>query len=329
MRKPERSLHPDDLLHTRDLLRRGVIPWDDARRSTPNLRRVRRGSYVEQSHWAELGDENRFRALVVCTYEAMRSTPKPPASLHAAAVLWELPILGRWPNQVDVVTDSSASGGSRLIRRHRVAAVPEPVDLRGIPVTRVPRTVVDLARIGDLATGLVTADAALHAHKCTLEELDAEVAAIPRGASGRRRAALAIRLADGRSESPGESLSRARIFEFGFAQPDLQAPLTDGRGLFGYSDFGWGHQRGEFDGELKYDDAAALWQEKQREDRARRAGQASTRWVWQDALHGGEMRAVLTTAGIPRSRAQWRRWDPTLQPIRTDTRTSTDGPNRD
>ena len=319
MRKPERTLHPDDLLHTQDLLRRGVVPWDEARRNTSTLRRVRRGSYVEESRWAELGDENRFRALVVCTYESMRSTPRPPACLYAAAVLWELPILGSWPNHVDVVTDSNASGGSRLIRRHRVAAVPAPVDVRGIPATAVPRTVVDLARSGDLATGLVTADAALHAHKCTLEELDAEVAAIPAGASGRRRAALAIQLADGRSESPGESLSRARIFELGFAQPDLQVPLVDGRGLFGYSDFGWEHQRGEFDGEVKYDDPNVLWQEKQREDRARRAGEPSTRWVWRDAFRGTELRAILTTAGIPRSRAQWRRWDPVRQPIRTDT----------
>lgn len=317
MRKLERSLHPDDLLHTRDLLRRGVIPWQDARRSDSNLHRVRRGSYVEESRWAELGEENRFRALVVCTYESMRSTPRPPACLYAAAVLWELPILGRWPDHVDVVTDSRAPGGSRLIRRHRLAAVPEPVDLRGIPVTAVPRTVVDVARIGDLAAGLVTADAALHDHKCTLEELDAEVAAIPPGASGRRRAALAIHLADGRSESPGESLSRARIFEFGFAQPDLQVPLTDGRGLFGYSDFGWGHRRGEFDGELKYDDPTVSWQEKQREDRARCAGQPSTRWVWREAFRGADLRAILHTAGISRSREPWGRWDPARQPIRT------------
>lgn len=319
MRKAERSLHPDDLQHTQDLLRRGVVPWEVTRRSTSPLLRVRRGSYVDKSYWGELSDESRFRAFVVCTYESMRRMPRLPACRHAAAVLWELPVLGRWPNHVDVVTDSSASGDSRLIRKHRLSAVPEPVDLRGIPVTPVPRTVVDLARIGDLASGLVTADAALHTHKCTLAELDAEVAAIPPGASGRRRAALAIRLADGRSESPGESLSRARIFEFGFAQPDLQAPLIDGRGRFGYSDFGWGHQRGEFDGELKYDDPTALWQEKQREDRARRAGDTSTRWVWQDALRGPELRAILTTAGIPRSRAQWFRWQPDQQPIRTDT----------
>jgi hypothetical protein len=319
MRKPERSLEPDDLLHTQDLLRRGIVPWEDARRSTSRLHRVRRGSYVEESRWAELGDENRFRALVVCTYESMRTRPTPPACLHAAAVLWELPILGRWPSHVDVVTDSSASGSSRLIRRHRVAAIPEPVEVRGIPATSVARTVIDLARIGDLASGLVTADAALHSHKCTLEELDAEVDAIPRGASGRRRAALAIRLADGRSESPGESLSRARIFEFGFAQPDLQVPLIDNRGRFGYSDFGWGSQRGGFDGEMKYDDPTALWREKQREDRARRVGQTAIRWVWKDALRGDEMRTVLSAAAVPRSRTPWRRWDPTLQPIRTDT----------
>ncbi len=312
-------MQPDDLLHTQDLLRRGVIPWEDTRRCASRLRRVRRGSYVEESRWDELDDEDRFRALVVCTYRSMRSRPQLTACWHAAAILWELPVLGRWPKHVDVVTDSSAAGSSRLIRRHRVTVVPEPVELRGIPVTSLPRTVVDLARVGDLAAGLVTADAALHDHKCTLEELDAEVAAIAPGASGRRRAQLAIRLADGRSESPGESLSRARIYEFGFAQPDLQVPLRDGRGIFGYSDFGWTHRRGEFDGELKYVDPDTVWQEKQREDRARRAGAPSSRWTWRDAFAGAGLHDRLRTDGIPRSAAAWRRWDPVRQPIRTDT----------
>jgi len=319
MRRPDRPLQPDDLLHTPDLLRRGVLPSEEARRGEATLHRVRRGSYIERARWAELDDENRFRALVVCSFRVMRTEPPPAACLFAAAVLWELPILGKWPDRVDVVTDSSASGSSRLIRRHRVAIVPEAVDLRGIPVTSVARTVVDLARIGDLAAGLVTADAALHEHKCSLAELDAEVAAIPPGAAGRRRAALAIHLADGRSESPGESLSRARIYEFGFAQPDLQMPLTDGGGCFGFSDFGWVNRRGEFDGELKYAEPDALWREKQREDRARRAGQPSERWGWDDALRGESLQTILRTAGIARSRAPWRRWDPERQPIRTDT----------
>lgn len=320
MRKPAPDLQADDLLHTRELLRRGIVPWQDARRSASTLRRVRRGSYVEESRWDELDDENRFRALVACTYQNMHSTPRPTACRHASAVLHELPVLGRWPDYVDTVSDSNGSGGSRLIRKHRIADVPAPVYVRGIPVTPVPRTVVDLARIGDLASGLVTADAALHDRKCTLDELDAEVAAIPRGAAGRRRAALAIRLADGRSESPGESLSRARIYEFGFAQPDLQVPLEDHEGVFGYSDFGWGHRRGEFDGRLKYDDPDVLWREKQREDRGRRAGDIPTRWVWDSALRGAPLRAILTRDGIPRSNAPWRRWDPTRQPIRTDPR---------
>lgn len=318
MQKANRPLHPDDLLYTEDLLRRGVIPWEEHRRSDAVLRRVRRGSYIEQSRWSELDDEDRFRALVVCTYQFMRTTPRPPACLHAAAVLWELPVLGRWPARVDVVTNSSACGGSRLIRKHRVADVPEPVELRGIPVTPITRTVVDLARIGDLAAGLVTADAALHQRKCTLAELDRELTAIPRGAAGRRRAALAIRLADGRSESPGESLSRARIFEFGFAQPDLQVPLTDGGEPFGYSDFGWGKLRGEFDGELKYGAPEALWREKQRENRGSRAGNRWARWVWDEAIRGAPLRAILDTAGVRRSNAPWVRWDPERQPIRAN-----------
>lgn len=72
------------------------------------------------------------------------------------------------------------------------------------------------------------------------------------------------------------------------------------------------------DGRFKYDDRADLWREKRREDRARRAGQPSTRWVWDDALRGAPLSTILRTAGIRRSRAPWRRWDPDRQPIRTD-----------
>jgi len=309
------QLVPREILTAAELVRRGVCPWDETRRTESRLARVRRGRYVAAERWSELDDENRYRALVLSTFDSMLTDSPPVACRQSAAVLQELPVLGGWPTKVHVLVES-ASGNSGLIRRHRVAALPEPVHCHGIPVTPVARTVVDLARLGPLAQGLVTADAALHLGKCTLAELDDQVAQLPAGARGRRRAALAIRLADGRAESPGESLSRARMYRLGLQQPDLQVQLLDGDTVFGYADFGWPGLVGEFDGKVKYVSPDVLWDEKLREDRVRRTGPGVVRWVWRDAWLGEPMRDLLYAAGVRPTDRPWRRWDPVSQPPR-------------
>src|SRR5699024_9376352 len=103
-----------------------------------------------------------------------------------------------------------------------------------------------------------------------------------------------IERADGRAESPGESLSRARFFEWGLPRPELQVDFRDDDGHIGRVDFWWQDRGvvGEFDGRTKYGatagrSAEALWQEKLREDRLRRRGVAVVRWTWRDALAGG------------------------------------------
>lgn len=309
-------LRAQEILSSAELARRGVHPWTERRRAQARLARIRRGGYITTERWSELDDANRYRGLVLSTFDAMLTKPRPMACRHSAAVLHELPLLGRWPQRVDVLVDST-SGHSGLIRRHRAADLPTPEHCDGIPVTPAPRTVVDLARIGTLAQGLVVADAALHTAKCSLAELDDEVARLPSGARGRRRAALAIHLADGRSESPGESLSRARMYEFGLPQPDLQVLLEDDRGCFGWADFGWPGLVGEFDGKVKYTSQEVLWKEKCREDRIRRTGLGVERWVWREAWDGEPLRQLLYAAGVrPVGAREWRRWDPARQPIR-------------
>ncbi len=305
-----------EILSAAELARRGVCPWEETRRAESRLARVRRGGYVATERWSELDEGNRYRALVLSTFDSMLTEPRPIACRHSAAVLHTLPVLGRWPKWVDVLVPST-SGHSGLIRRHQTADLPAPVPRDGIPVTPVARTVVDLARIGTLADGLVVADAALHSGRCSPAELDDQVARLPPGARGRRRAELAIHLADGRSESPGESLSRARIYQFGLPQPELQVPLADANGLFGWGDFGWPGLVGEFDGKVKYISQDVLWKEKRREDRIHRTGERVERWGWHEAWHGEPLRQLLYAAGVrPVAAAVWRRWDPVRQPIR-------------
>ena len=114
--------------------------------------------------------------------------------------------------------------------------------------------------------------------------------------------------ADARSESPGESLSRALIAEMGFPAPSLQRTISTDAGSFRL-DFCWEDQRivGEFDGRMKYfddellagrDPREVLYREKQREDALRRAGWLVVRWAWGQLRRPHELANRLRRAGL-------------------------------
>jgi hypothetical protein len=281
--------------------------------------RIRAGEYLDKDRWCGLTPLDRHRALVLATLHRMRD-PLPMLSHFAAAAVWGMPIVGRWPDRVDVMLDASAAGSSTIVRRHRVAQLPEPTILGSIAVTPAARTVIDLARTSALACALTAADWTLRNGLCTYGELDDELLAIPTRGPGRRRAYVVWLLADPRSESPGESLSRARMYEHGLPQPDLQVPLRDVVGDFGRGDFGWPGLIGEFDGLRKYratgdaGDTASediVIREKRREDRTRRTGVGVARWIWSEALHGVGMVRSLQLAGLPtRGNPEWVRHTP-------------------
>jgi hypothetical protein len=152
--------------------------------------------------------------------------------------------------------------------------------------------VVDLARTLPFAPALVVADAALRASGITRNDLSA---ALEEGAGtrGTRAARRVVAAADGRSESVGESRSRAVMYQLGMPLPDLQVEVRrpDGQ-LVGRCDFGWRTDRllGEFDGRVKYgrllapgqEPGDAVFAEKRREDALRDEGWGMVRWVWRD-----------------------------------------------
>jgi hypothetical protein len=270
------------------------------------LVRVRHGAYVPAETWAAADAAERHRIRVLA---AARRLHAPVFGHESAAAVWRLPLLGDWPRDVHVlVALARGTPSSPGVRRHRVA---DPVATRcvdGLAVTTVARTVVDLARTGSFARGLVLADAALRRHGVRHDDLAREVAAAGTG-RGVRAARRVVAEADAAAESPGESLSRARMIELGLPLPVLQREVRDHRGLVGRVDFLWEGLGvvGEFDGRLKYraggvDDRTAaedrVWAEKRREDRLRAAGLRVVRWTWRDALHPARLAGVLASAGI-------------------------------
>jgi very-short-patch-repair endonuclease len=98
-----------------------------------------------------------------------------------------------------------------------------------------------------------------------------------------RRAREVVSFADGRAESPLESISRVAFREMGLPVPELQVPL--GVPPVGIVDFYWEDYGvvGEADGLLKYADEApdSLRAEKLRQEALEDLGFIVVRWTWE------------------------------------------------
>lgn len=274
---------------------------------------VRRGMWVDGPVWASLNPEQRHAALVHATDLTCRSPGAHVWVLASAAAVWGLPRVEAWPGHATALATGPRTRGSAGVHIH----VGRPTDgerMRGIRVTGVARTVVDLARTGSFATALCAADHALRHRLCTRDDLERAADAVPPRVRGRPAALVVGGLADARSMSPGESLSRAVMFRRGVPRPDLQVEVEDEDGLVGITDFGWPGVFGEFDGRVKYrvpEDAdpelvsEVLWREKRREDRLRRRGRLA-RWGWSDARDEQRLLAILAEQGVrPDPRSAW------------------------
>lgn len=206
------------------------------------------------------------------------------ASHESAALFWQLPLLDH-PRYAVVTRPAGAwrgGAGSRV----RIAPLPDHhrsvVD--GVPCTSLARTVVDVARVSSLRGAVVIGDGALR-RRSSLAELSAMVEECAAWSDvGKVRRAL--RLMDGRAESPLESVSRVIIHERNVPPPQLQVWLDVGGSAYRV-DFFWPHKRliGEADGLDKYADPSTLREEKLRQERLERAGFIVVRWTFRDILY--------------------------------------------
>lgn len=295
------------IIHTRDLLAAGLTTAAIRREvASGRLVRLRRGAYCETSIWESLPpvDRHVLRACVV-DHEVVDAVL---CGLSAAAA-WGIPVILPWPDDVQLLAPYRGGGTSEPgVRRTVVGVRNAPIVMhRGLRVTSAARTGVDLACEFGFRSGVVAMDWLL---SMGLDRQDLFVALDRRSSKVGGAAALAAaEFADARSESPGESVARAAIFEAGFVAPDLQHVLTDAEGSMRL-DFWWPAARvaGEFDGRIKYapdlregvDASEVLWREKRREDRVRRQADAVVRLVWADVMNRERLATLLQAAGVPR-----------------------------
>jgi hypothetical protein len=252
--------------------------------------RLRRGAYLTGG--VPDSAAARHRLLVAATVTALR---RPAVVSHqSAAVLLGLPLWGVPLDRVHVTRRPPAWNDSSSALFVHVARLDddEVVEVRGTAVTAPARTAVDLARTLSPECAVVVLDAALRTGVCTPEGL-AEALGRAGGRPGCRSAARAVHLADGRSESVGESRSRVLLHRLGLAPSGLQFPVRTADGvLIGRTDFVWEDRRvvGEFDGRIEYGrllrpgqhPGDAVFEEKRREDAIRDEHWGVVRWIWDD-----------------------------------------------
>ncbi|MDT0203290.1 hypothetical protein [Nocardioides sp. AE5] len=137
-----------------------------------------------------------------------------------------------------------------VVSGERALAPGDLVEIQGLLVTSPLRTALDLGRFLRRAQALSAMDSLLRLGQFGREELIAGVERFARQRGVRQLRAMAP-LADGRSESPGESALRLHWYDAGLPPPELQVPyLEDGRALY-YLDMGLPDLRfaAEYDGE--------------------------------------------------------------------------------
>lgn len=278
--------------------------------------RLARGAYVPTAPWLDLDARQRY----LMTVRAVARTRRHDMVLShwSAAAIHGLPVVGRWPEGVHVSIGRVSGGRSRRgVAKHAlVVRDDEMIEVHGMLVTSVARTVVDLAVSADRRTAIATADRALLVDPfgrtnplATRDELWEAYSA--RGNfRGRGRARDIIEFASTGAESPLESVSRWNMRAMNCPPPEVQREFRDHAGVIGRVDFYWDQHGlvGEADGDAKYLDSAlrggltaaeVVLAEKRREDRIRALGPRVTRWPWAVGVDAQALRWHLQRAGLP------------------------------
>jgi hypothetical protein len=151
-----------------------------------------------------------------------------------------------------------------------------------VSLTTAARTVVDLARTLPFRAGVVAADSALHQRLVTYDDRAAVLDSCSRW-PGTSVASDVIAFADGRSESPLESIARVVFRDGGLPPPKLQSLIGTAEDV-ARVDFFWDKYRTivEVDGAMKYANPAKAIDQLERDAWLRSLGYEVVHLTWEE-----------------------------------------------
>ena len=275
------------------------------------LIRVARGLYAEAEAWRRLDNLER-------TCRILRSLAwKNPSWVFcgpSAAALYGLEVPSNLLDGIHLVTNTKKREyeSQRLIRHYMGDF--EAVEIDGVRVTPLERTVFDCIKDIDFVRGLPIADSALRVGKMRAEDLQKRLMAFG-NADETKRALTTVGWANEKAANGGESVARAIMIEQGFMVPELQVEIANviEGGVF-YADFFWDIPNdisivGELDGFEKYVDpqmtggrraAHVMADERRRESRISACGIKVVRFSYSEVQRREKFTRLLTIYGVPR-----------------------------
>lgn len=289
----------------RRLVRRGVWVW------------LGRGAYADADRVAEAADfpyaAHRFHVAA----RLLRAPIDTVAGHWSGVVVHDFPMLGRPPTRAVLTRSTGSSARDRFVKVATLAET-DRTQIGGIRVTTSDRTVVDIARRASFRSAVVVADAALRSGlaPAKLAATAGRLAHWPYGS----KPVVAVAFADGRSESPLESIGRVAMHEQGVELPELQVEVWCGGQLVARVDHLWERHRtiGEADGLGKYEATGALRDEKRRQEWLEQLGFVVVRYGWDDAYRKQSELADRIRNAFTRGAAQ--SIDPRVRLVRTQVR---------
>ncbi len=217
--------------------------------------RVRRGAYVPYDVWASADAEARHLIRAAAVH---RSYGDRVCFSHVTAAL--LHGIAVWGVDLDRVHVTRLDGGAGRtepdVVHHEAQCLGDDdvVRLDECLVTAPARAALETGILGSTESSLVSLDSFLFRRLGSVNDLGSAYDVVQHW-PGTQHLQVAVRMADGRAQSPGESRSRWLFFVEGIPAPELQFEVRDSDGvLLGTTDFAWRRHRllGEFDGRVKY-----------------------------------------------------------------------------
>ena len=300
------QLPPGTMWRTQELLSAGLPSRAIASLTrSGDLVRPRRGCYVRGSWWNGLKPGRRSRYLIHAhAHGTLTTSAGGFVYSHTSGARLRRLRLWNVDDRIHLTQPacpSRISHGRDVVAHTRALGAGDIGFVDGLPCTSLERTVVDCCLMFNLQQSLILVD-----HACRLGA-DLEVLRSRCRELAGRNGVVALRgaleLADPRSESPGESLTRELLHRLGIEPPEPQYVVHTKLGEHRL-DFAWRKRKValEFDGKAKYFDykpaAEVLFEERRREKALMEQGWTFIRIEWKDLFNETEFKyRVLRALG--------------------------------